>query len=166
MRSSLSKLITCLLLLTIVAACESEPQVAEIGAPAPKFTLMSIDGQSVESSSLKGHIVVLNFWATWCQPCMTEIPELKELAANNSDIKVVGIALDEAGAGVVKPFVTARGINYPVLIGNEETFQRFNGGGIPYTLLLDRSQRVIKMYRGATTRQKLEQDIKAIPPGT
>ena len=115
--------------------------------------------------SLKGRVVVLNFWATWCQPCMAEIPELKELAANNPEVKVVGIALDEGGAGVVKPFAERLGINYLVLVGNEATFQRFNGVGIPYTLLLDRSLRVVKMYRGATTRKNLEQDIKAIPPG-
>ncbi|MCA1816490.1 MAG: TlpA family protein disulfide reductase [Acidobacteria bacterium] len=158
-------MILCLLLLAAAAACGSEPQVAEVGAPAPGFTLQSPDGQSVESRSLKGHVVVLNFWATWCQPCMAEIPELKEFAANSPDVRVVGVALDEGGAGVVKPFVAEHGMNYTVLVGDEETFQRFGGGGIPYTVLLDRSQRVVKMYRGAITRQKLEQDIKLIPPG-
>lgn len=116
------------------------------------------------NSSLEGDIVVLNFWATWCAPCLKEIPDLNEVAAN-SKAKVVGIALDEDGMKAVKPFVDRFRINYTVLLGDQDLFQRFNGFGIPYTLVLDRSQRVVKIYRGPTTRELLEQDLKAISQG-
>src|SRR5262249_7001775 len=119
---------------------------------------------TVTNSTLEGDIVVLNFWATWCGPCVKEIPELNEVAGG-SKAKVVGIALDEDGIKTVKPFVDRFNIKYTVLLGDQDLFQRFNGFGIPYTLVLDRSQRVVKIYRGPTTREALEQDLKAISRG-
>ena len=134
------------------------------GARVPGFALKSLDGATVTNNTLEGEIVVLNFWATWCAPCVKEIPDLKEVAAS-SKAKVVGIALDEDGEKAVKPFVDRFSINYTVLLGDQDLFQRFNGFGIPYTLVLDRSQRVVKIYRGPTTRELLEQDVKEIGQG-
>lgn len=136
----------------------------EIGSRAPKFSLKSLDGMTVTNKSLEGDVVVLNFWATWCGPCAQEIPDLEEVAAN-SNARVVGIALDEDGIKSVKPFVDRHGITYTVLLGDQELFQRFNGFGIPYTLVLDRSQRVVKVYRGPTTRALLERDLRTIGVG-
>jgi thiol-disulfide isomerase/thioredoxin len=136
-----------------------------IGSRAPGFSLKSLDGATVTSRSLEGNVVVLNFWATWCGPCAAELPDLKQVAAN-SGAKVVGIALDEGGMDAVRPFVKRHGIgeikNFTVLLGDQDVFQRFNGLGIPYTILLDRGQRVVKIYRGPITRDGLEQDLKAI----
>jgi cytochrome c biogenesis protein CcmG, thiol:disulfide interchange protein DsbE len=167
-----------LVLIFSLSSCStSEPDPANVvvGSQAPSFALASLDGGTVQSSSLKGTPVVLNFWATWCQPCMSEIPELKELAAS-SKAKVVGIALDQEGLKTIRPFVATNKINYTVLVGDEEVFQRFNGIGIPYTLLLDASQRIVKIYRGPTTKKVIEEDLKTIgdvtrlggqrPPGT
>ena len=92
---------------------------------------------------------------------MSEIPELKEVAAN-SNAKVIGIALDETGLETVKPFVQAHQINYTVMVGDQDLFQQFNGVGIPYTLVLDRSQKIVKIYRGPTDRESLEADLKKI----
>lgn len=132
-----------------------------LGNRAPEFSLKSLEGTTVTSSSLEGEVVVLNFWATWCGPCLSEIPELKEVAAS-SKARVVGIALDEQGLKAVKPFVDRYGLNYTVLLGDQALFQRFHGFGIPYTLVLDRSQRVVRIYRGPTTKKLLEQDLMAI----
>ena len=167
MRSPALKFFLCALLLGAIAGCsaESDPENVVVGNLAPGFALTSLDGSTVESDSLKGNVVVLNFWATWCQPCMSEIPELKEFAAS-SKVKVVGIALDENGMNAVKPFVEDHEINYTVLLGDENLFQKFNGLGIPYTLVLDQSQRIVKIYRGPTTKALLEQDLKRIEQGT
>jgi len=160
--------IVACLFVAILSSCggsEGGPVSVAIGSRAPKFSLKSLDGSTVSSGSLEGNLVVLNFWATWCQPCMGEIPELKEFAAK-SKVKVVGIALDEDGLRAVKPFVESNKINYTVLLGDEETFQRFNGLGIPYTLVLDRSLRIVKIYRGPATKASLEEDVKTIERGT
>jgi cytochrome c biogenesis protein CcmG/thiol:disulfide interchange protein DsbE len=147
------------------ATNEPDPATVVVGSQAPSFSLTSLDGTTVKSSALKGNVVVLNFWATWCQPCMSEIPELKQVAAS-SKAKVIGIALDQDGLKSIKPFVASNNINYTVLVGDEEVFQRFNGVGIPYTLVLDPSQRIVKIYRGPTTKEALEKDLKSINQGT
>ena len=139
----------------------SLPENVVVGEKLPEFTLTMLDGSEMQSSSLEGQIVVLNFWATWCQNCIGEIPELKELSSE-SQAKVIGIALDEDGVQVVKPFIEKRQINYTILIGDQEIFQRFNGVGIPYTLVVDRSQRIVKIYRGAVSKETLLADLKKI----
>ncbi len=160
MRTSVLKLLVCLFVVTIAACSDTgNPEDVVVGNRAPTFSLKALDGSTVTSDSLKGNPVVLNFWATWCQPCLSEIPELKQLAST-SKVKIVGIALDEDGVKTIKPFVEKNGINYPVLVGDQEIFQRFNGVGIPYTLVLDSSQRIIKIYRGPTTKAAIEQDLK------
>jgi thiol-disulfide isomerase/thioredoxin len=139
-----------------------------IGSRAPGFSLKSLDGNTVTGRSLEGNVVVLNFWATWCATCIAELPDLKQVAAS-SGAKVVGIALDEDGLMAVKPFVERHGIseitNFTVLLGDQDLFERFKGFGIPYTILLDRSQRVVKIYRGPVTRETLEEDLRAINQG-
>jgi thiol-disulfide isomerase/thioredoxin len=156
----------CTLLIGTISGCvvDSSPGNVVVGNRAPDFTLTSLEGATVDSDSLKGRMVVLNFWATWCQPCMSEIPELKEFAAS-SRVRVVGIALDEGGLQAVKPFAESHRINYTVLLGDENLFQRFNGLGIPYTLVLDQSQRIVKIYRGPITKASLEEDLKIIEQG-
>jgi peroxiredoxin len=89
---------------------------------------------------------------------------LKTLAAE-SNVQIVGIALDKNGAKAVKPFVERHGINYTILLGNDEVFQEFDGFGIPHTVVLDASYRVVKMYRGPVTRGALEQDLRSIAQG-
>ena len=165
MKLSIPRMFRCLFILVLfLSGCgtsDRDPASVVVGSQAPSFSLTSLDGTTVKSSTLKGSIVVLNFWATWCQPCMSEIPELKQLAAG-SKAKVVGIALDQDGVKTIKPFVASNNINYTVLVGDEEVFQRFNGIGIPYTLVLDPSQRIVKIYRGPTTKEAIDQDLKTI----
>jgi thiol-disulfide isomerase/thioredoxin len=149
----------------VLAGCSSaqavKPEDVVVGNTIPDFSVTSLEGQTINKDSLKGEVVVLNFWASWCGPCMSEIPELKDLAAH-SKVKVVGIALDENGLETVKPFVETHKINYTVAVGNQDMFQQFNGVGIPYTLVLDPLQRIVKIYRGPTTRESLEADLKTI----
>ena len=154
-----------LLSVVILQGCGSaqavNPEDVVVGATIPDFSVKSLEGKTIDKASLKGQTVVLNFWASWCTPCMSEIPELKELAAK-SKAKVVGIALDETGLATVKPFVDAHQINYTVAVGTQDMFAQFNGVGIPYTLVLDPSQHIVKIYRGPTNRESLEADLKTI----
>jgi thiol-disulfide isomerase/thioredoxin len=154
----------CLLAVCLAGCGEThDPASVVVGSRAPDFALEARDGTTLKSSSLKGDIVVLNFWATYCQPCRSEIPELNQVAAS-SKAKVVGIALDQGGDEVIRAFEKDANLklNYTVLLGDEEVFQRFNGVGIPYTLVLDRSQRIVKIYRGPVDQETLERDLSAI----
>ena len=160
-------LCVCLLGLSALACGAGEPdEPVAVGSRAPEFALKAMDGKTVESSSLKGEVVVLNFWATYCQPCRNEIPELNQFAAAGR-AKVVGITLDEGGPATVRQYEaeTKLKLNYTVLFGNEEVFQRFNGVGIPYTLVLDRSQHIVSIYRGPVDKATLEKDLQKIEQG-
>jgi len=167
MRRQLAALLICIAAVALTG-CAGEPDVRPedvvVGKTIPDFTLRALDGQKVSKASLKGETVVLNFWASWCANCRVEIPELKQVAAG-SKAKVIGIALDETGAETVKPFVESQGINYQVLLGDQETFQQFNGVAIPYTLVLDGSQRIVKIYRGHASREELEAALRMIEQG-
>jgi len=162
-------IIAIVLFLAALPGCESaqavKPEEVVVGNTIPDFSLQSLDGKRVDKDSLKGQVVVLNFWASWCSPCMGEIPELREVAANLK-VRVVGIALDENGVETVKPFAESHQINYTVLLGNQDIFQQFNGVGIPYTLVLDRAQHIVKIYRGPVNRESLEADLRALEQGS
>lgn len=163
MRKLLAGILVCLA--AALSGCGTaetvRPEDVVVGNTIPDFSLQSLDGRKMTKASLKGEPVVLNFFASWCTNCRAEIPELKQVAAGAKS-KVVGIALDETGAETVKPFVESQGINYPVLIGDQETFQQFNGVAIPYTIVLDGSQRIVKIYRGHAAREELEAALRSV----
>lgn len=85
---------------------------------APDFTLKNLEGQEVSLSDYRGQWVVLNFWATWCGPCRTEIPAFSTFADENPDVVVLGVATD-GDASTLKPAAEELGITYPVLVDNQ-----------------------------------------------
>jgi len=153
--------LACLALLCGMMACTEPRQPMAVGNALPTFALKNLEGETITHDRLAGKPLVLNFWATWCSPCLKEIPDLKAVAAE-SEVQVVGIALDEEGRRAVAPFVEAHGIPYPILLGNQEVFRRFDGFGIPYTLVVDAQQRVAKIYRGVTDLESLRADLQRL----
>lgn len=143
-----------------LASCGGGGGQVAVGAQAPNFRLESLDGETVSLESFRGSPVILTFWATWCQPCLKEIPIFNSIEAG-SKAKVVSVSLDDEGLSVVQPFVQQHGLNYPVLLGNQEVFMRFGGIGIPYTLLLSGSGTITKIYSGTVERETLEADLES-----
>ena len=157
----------CLLLaLSLVVGCGGkEPtRILRPGMSAPSFSLPSLAGDQVDSLALTGEPVILNFWATWCQPCLKELPVLTELAADG--VRVIAIALDEEGERVVEPFVEEHELDYTILLGNQEVFQRFSGFAIPFTLVLDESWTVVGVHRGPVERDELLAELASIAQRT
>ena len=156
-RHSLALAAGCLLLVS----CGGGPRHADvgIGKVIPEFRLPALDGEQVSSRSYLGKPVVLNFWATWCRPCVKEIPTLKAIHRDSS-AEVVTIAIDTQGESIVRPFVEKHDIDYTVLIGDTELFRRYNGTGVPYTLILDSSLRVVRMHRGYVSLRSIERDLR------
>lgn len=153
-----------LALLLVVGCGGSEPiKLLRVGDQAPSFSLLSLSGEEIDSADLAGDPVVLNFWATWCQPCMKELPILRELAA--AGVRVVGVALDEEGARVVEPFVEEHQLDYTILLGDQEVFQRFSGFAIPFTLVLDGSWKVAAVHRGPVEREELLAELDELGEG-
>lgn len=149
------------LLATLVACSTPEPRGVKIGQRVPDFEIAGLDGDPVESLSLEGQPIVVNFWATWCQPCKKEIPVLQELH-DSQRVRVLGIALDEDREQTVAPFVEEWQISYPVAFGDQDLFRRYGGFGIPYTLVLDASWQLVDIYRGPVTLGDIEEDLALI----
>ena len=116
--------------------------VAEVGAPAPSYAARRLSGDSVSLASLRGDVVLLNVWATWCHPCRTEIPELETLhrALADSGLRVVGVSIDAAGEdSSVAGFAREYGMTYPVWRdADSRVTNLFAAIGVPATYLIDR----------------------------
>jgi thiol-disulfide isomerase/thioredoxin len=154
----MTRWIPCLSTIVFVLVACSAPPPVEVGEIAPEFDLPTLDGGTLSFDDLEARPTVVAFWATWCQPCYKEIPVLNELAGEPG-VQVVSIALDEDGASAVTPFVEEREIRYPVLLGDEETFFRFDGFGIPHTLVLDAEGRIVAVHRGPVEREVLRREL-------
>lgn len=123
-------------------------------------TLPDLSGVPQSIANWKGKVLVINFWATWCPPCLEEIPLFVRLQRQMGEqgLQFVGIAIDEREK--VRAFARRNAINYPIMIGQLDAIElsRTAGnesGGLPYTLILDRSGRVISQHYGGLTEQKL-----------
>lgn len=115
--------------------------VAAREAREPVFEVRTRDGRLLTADSLRGRVVVVNVWATWCAPCRVEMPALQQLAtAYAADgVVVLGLSVDRGPASEVDAFLAERGITYPVAIVDERTIAAFGGvRGYPTSLLLDR----------------------------
>jgi cytochrome c biogenesis protein CcmG/thiol:disulfide interchange protein DsbE len=132
---------------------------------APDFTLNDSSGKAVRLSDLHGDVVLLNFWATWCAPCRTEIPMFIgfQQAYCDRHFVVLGVALDEAGWDAVRPYADAKKINYPVMVGNEMIADLFGGlKAVPTTIIIDRQGRVAATHVGLCQKSEYEGDIQAV----
>lgn len=127
--------------------------VAMAAEPASDFTLRDIDGNSVSLSELKGEVVVMSFWATWCGPCKEEMPHLSKMYGELKDkgFTVLSISIDDArSASRVKPFIKKNGYNFPVLLDRDSTvIGAYNPSKtLPYTVVVDRNGDIAKRHSG------------------
>lgn len=107
-------LVLALMMLMMPLSAHAEEGAPEVGDPAPGFDLTQIDGEAFHLSDHLGKVVFLNVWATWCPPCVAEIPDIQKLSeAHPDDLVVIGVSLDEKESDVVK-FVGDNGITYPI----------------------------------------------------
>jgi thiol-disulfide isomerase/thioredoxin len=132
---------------------------------APNFALKSYDGKIIELAKLKGKVVIVNFWATWCPPCRAEIPDFIKVydTYKSKGLEIVGIALDEDGWVKVKPFVENNKINYPIVLGTMGVVQQYGGiEGIPTTFFVDKKGNIVDSQVGMLRKAVLEQKIKTL----
>jgi len=134
------------------------------GKPAPDFSLASVDGKAtLKLSDFKGKAVLLNFWATWCEPCKIEMPWFVELQKQYGPqgLQVLGVAMDDTDPKDISEFAHKMGVNYPIAVGKEAVGDQY--GGIPYlpsTFYIDRDGKVVDRVYGLVSRSEIEDDIK------
>jgi len=141
------------------------PAAQKSSALAPDFTLPTTDGKSLRLSSLKGKVVIVDFWATWCGPCRKGIPDLIELKKKygNKGFEIVGVSVDTDTKDQVIPFVKDNGMNYPVVYGNQNVVQLYGGvEAIPTSFVIDKQGKIVASYQGLQQKQTYENHIKKL----
>ncbi|HUB77713.1 MAG TPA: TlpA disulfide reductase family protein [Bryobacteraceae bacterium] len=132
--------------------------------PAPDFTLPGADGAPVQLSRYHGKVVLLDFWATWCHGCKTEIPWYIEFSEKYKaqGLVVVGVSMDDGGWKVVKPFLKEKKMHYPVVIGNDELGKKYRLDGMPLTLLIDRRGDIAFSHAGVVDKDEFERRLREL----
>lgn len=161
------------LLCLILGACSSSPErpaAAAVKSPkdrkaAPEFALKDVNGTTVRLSDYRGKVVLLNFWATWCSPCKVEIPWFMEFEQKHKDrgLAVVGIAMDEEGWDVVRPFLAEMRVNYRTLKGDDMIAQLYGGvDSLPTTFLIDRQGKIAAAHIGLISKNIYQNEIQEL----
>ena len=137
-----------------------------VGRDAPLgYTVKDMNGADVRLASYKGKVILLNFWATWCEPCKEEIPDLiTRQKQYTDDIVVRGFSIDDKPEEL-KKYAKAYEINYPVLVGaGHENIQEAYGPmwGVPVTVIIDREGKIAKKQSGIRTLEQFEREIKKL----
>lgn len=132
---------------------------------AADFSLKGADGKTVTLSALKGKVVLVNFWATWCGPCRAEVPGFMEVYEKykSKGFEIVGISLDEEGWQVVNPFVQRYKVTYPIVIGSGKLVESYGGFDvIPTTFLVDKNGAIVKEHIGYMSKEELEKQLRSL----
>jgi cytochrome c biogenesis protein CcmG/thiol:disulfide interchange protein DsbE len=140
-----------------VALLQRAPNVAEVGGYPPDFTLPTLDTGSTDRAPIhlsehRGHVVLVNFWATWCPPCIEETPSLEALSNNmrKLGVEVIGVSVDQDPAAV-KKFIGEHNLSFPIVLDpDQRVASRYGTSKFPETYILDRDGRVAEKIIGAT----------------
>ena len=138
MKKTLAWIMALALLLAGAAATAEAVKSAEVGAPAPDFELTTLDGETFRLSDYRGKVVFLNQWATWCPPCVSEIPDIQKLAdAHPDDLVVIGVSLDDTDREV-RDFIAKYGVTYTVAMDANYAIcgLLYPTQGIPYSAFI------------------------------
>jgi thiol-disulfide isomerase/thioredoxin len=143
------------------------PAPLRAATKVPDFSLSALSGKdkTIDIRAYRGKVVLVVFWATWCQPCMQEVPSLISLQKEfgPQGFSVIGLSVDEGGSSAVTRVVKKTGINYPVAIASSKVGRDFGGiVGIPTAFMVDRSGNVVKRYSGWTSHEVIAGDLKRV----
>jgi len=156
-----------------VAMAAAQEPGKSIGIPAPDFTLKDLSGKNVSLADYQGKVVLVNFWATWCTPCLGEIPDLIQMQQKYGPkgFVVLGLAMDEEGKSVVAPWVEKQRfdvsgqqlpMNYPILLANDATASKFGGLiGYPTSVLITRDGKQLKRVTGPLSPEEFSKAIES-----
>ena len=136
----------------------SNPSIIRPGQPAPDFSLPAFSGETVRLSDLKGQVVLVNLWATWCPPCKQEMPAIDAFyrAHREAGFTVLMVNVQEDG-GTVQAFIKANDFSFPALLDTQgELMNLYGVHGLPTTFIIDRNGRVRHIQTGAITQAELE----------
>lgn len=132
---------------------------------APAWTAIDLNGKPLSSDSLRGSVYLIDFWATWCGPCVRMVPDLVELERRYRDqgFTIVGVSLDQDGPEVVRSFNERFQVSYPVVMADAAILQAFGDiDMIPTSFLIDREGRIVSRHVGAVPQSELDTEIRSL----
>jgi peroxiredoxin len=152
--------------LTVIASTTIPAGATILNAkPVPEVSFNTLDGASLTLSTLRGTVMLINFWGTWCAPCLQEIPELVYLSNQFKarGFEVVGIAVSSGSVEDIRGFMREHQMDYRVLIGKMAILKRqFRVVGFPTSLLVDRQGIIRECYFGPQTKEILKKDVESL----
>lgn len=128
------------------------------------FTLPDLEGRPIRLADHRGKIVILDFWATWCPPCIFQVPELNafwEAHRAAGDVMVIGVSVDVEGAEVVGPWAAENGISYQLVIGDEDVAREFGALGFPTLVIVGADGSIDSRHMGLVEAEELEELVAA-----
>jgi thiol-disulfide isomerase/thioredoxin len=126
-------------------------------AQAGEFSLTDINGKTHKLSDYKGKWVLVNLWATWCPPCLEEIPDLIALQDSHKNLVVIGLAVDSGSKKEVIAFADDNLMSYPIVLGNEVSIKQLGSAEVlPSTYIYNPQGKLVKTHRGLITRETVE----------
>lgn len=133
--------------LFVITPVEAAPKP---GQTAPAFKVTAITGQSISLDNYRGQVLLIDFFATWCQPCRQSIPHLVEMSRTygGQGLQVLGLSADMDGEGVVKSFAGEHGIRYPLALAGDAVTADFGVRSVPVMFVIDKKGKVAEVYRG------------------
>lgn len=130
----------------------------------PPFAFTALDGQTVTPDSVKGNVLLVNFWATWCAPCRQEFPSLVALQARHgSALQVLGMAFDEGPLNDINAFARQFQTNFPIIVAHAAEAELFGGIiGLPATFIVDRAGHIVYTHVGYASADMLEDAVQNV----
>lgn len=174
MRNYFTKLMTTAAVAALTILISPQVAQAQSGSngrlyKAPDFTLPDLDGKRYQLSDLKGKVVVINFWATWCAPCRKEIPDLRAIYDEYKDqgVEILGISLDQIDKSQIRKFVKNFKVNYPILHGTQSELNKIlnayqTGQFLPTTFIIDREGVIRDVLVGMRNREQFLASIRPL----
>ncbi len=158
-------IVSTIIILLVCGCGGQEDHGALASRTAPDFALKNVNGGICRLTDLRGKVVLLNFFATWCGPCRQEIPDFVRLYEGLKDkgLEIIGVSLDQEGEAVLRPFIKHYAISYPIVLGTSKVTLDYGGiKGVPTTFLIDRNGIISNYFAGVRPGYIIEESVRKL----